>query len=460
VLLNIIMAERLTFLDGSISYASMLVSEHVSRYLLVKDICRGRRVLDIACGEGYGSSLLRSWGASEVIGVDISREAVENARKLFGNSDGISFVQHDATQCDELVDSLSQFDLIVCFETLEHVNDVARMLTGFRKLCHANGAIVISCPNDMAIIPSVPNEFHLKTYNFEEFQATVIPILGAADSWLLGTASIGFAVFDARSALLSPPKNGLLGLFDSSCVTNSQFVPTQTGHEVNKDNAAFYVASWGCILPTSSVAAPISFSSYESPWNNWVAAKNEIERISKDCMAAKNEVERVSRDFAASKDEIDRISRNLIAAKNEAERVSRDHAAAKNEIESLSRAESEGSRERAALKINLNHAQENVLQLTREYEAALEARDRLIYGLNSLKDESADQFKIIHDGLIENLKALTIDLNIARSRLDVVEQSRIYRIGVLYYRLYEVPGLRILLQFSRRVILRLRAMLR
>ena len=75
--------ERLTF-DGSAPYSALEAAIHLNRYLVVRGLCRGRRVLDIACGEGYGSFLMTDvWGASSVAGVDISHEAIDNARRLF-----------------------------------------------------------------------------------------------------------------------------------------------------------------------------------------------------------------------------------------------------------------------------------------------------------------------------------------------------------------------------------------
>ena len=68
--------ERLHLAPGAMDYNSMLAAEHVVRYAFAAALCRGRRVLDVACGEGYGSAMLAAAGAAQVVGVDISQEAV------------------------------------------------------------------------------------------------------------------------------------------------------------------------------------------------------------------------------------------------------------------------------------------------------------------------------------------------------------------------------------------------
>ncbi|MDM0017558.1 class I SAM-dependent methyltransferase [Variovorax saccharolyticus] len=272
------MSERLTFVAEAMPYASMLAAEHLSRYALVKHLCADRRVLDIACGEGYGSALMSQWGAKEVCGVDVSEEAIANATGFFGGA-GINFVTFDASNCASLRESLGTFDLIVSFETIEHVHDVDKMLRGFKALLADDGAIVISCPNDDAVIPGAPNEFHLKAYSFDDFRKTVTPVLGEPSSWAFGTSVLGFGSFSSDSELLANPPGTILGMMSCQDTGASSVIPAQIGHEVDSSNAAYYVAGWGCLLPTSSVVAPISFRAYESPWNNWLATKSEVERL-------------------------------------------------------------------------------------------------------------------------------------------------------------------------------------
>ena len=74
--------ERLDFSDES-KYSAIEASIHLNRYLSAKKFIKGKKVLDVACGEGYGTYLLKKWGAAKVTGVDISKEALFVARDKF-----------------------------------------------------------------------------------------------------------------------------------------------------------------------------------------------------------------------------------------------------------------------------------------------------------------------------------------------------------------------------------------
>ena len=112
--------ERLSF-DAESSYSALESSIHISRYLFAKPFCVGKKVLDIACGEGYGSALMANWGAESVLGIDISPVAIDAAKAHFSQA-RTRFVQGDIVQSD-ILSAESDFDVIVCLETIEHVDD-------------------------------------------------------------------------------------------------------------------------------------------------------------------------------------------------------------------------------------------------------------------------------------------------------------------------------------------------
>lgn len=118
--------------------------EHMHRYAFAAQYASGRRVLDAASGEGYGSALLAAAGA-DVLGVDISAEAVAHAGARYAGTTGLHFQCADATLLEQLPDA--GFDLIVCFETLEHVHEQERMLAGFHRLLAPDGLLLVSCPD-------------------------------------------------------------------------------------------------------------------------------------------------------------------------------------------------------------------------------------------------------------------------------------------------------------------------
>ena len=271
------MAERLHF-NTNMAYESMLAAEHLARYWLLREACKGKRVLDVACGEGYGSSLLRTWGATEVVGIDLSQDAIENANICFA-SPGISYRTGDACNLHTVLAETENFDLIACFETMEHVPDVPGLLRGIRKHLAPGGSIAISCPNDAEMTGGNPNEFHLKIYAFEEFRATTTEILGPAVQWQLGTPVLGFGVCNLTDRWTQGTGAQLASMLDGGDSAEARFLPAQAGHEVSAHTASFYLGIWGTPLPRTMVVAPIAYRAYVAPWNNWVAAREEINRL-------------------------------------------------------------------------------------------------------------------------------------------------------------------------------------
>ena len=141
------MADELTFtgerfvpgIEGEIVY------EHVHRYAFARRYAAGRRVLDAACGEGYGSAILAG-AAREVVGVDIDAATVAHARASYASVRNLSFVEGSAAKLP-LPDA--SVDLVVSFETIEHLEagDQPRMLAEFARVLADGGALVLSAPN-------------------------------------------------------------------------------------------------------------------------------------------------------------------------------------------------------------------------------------------------------------------------------------------------------------------------
>lgn len=144
--------------------------EHMHRYAFARPLAQGLRVLDAACGEGYGSVLLAD-AATEVVGLDISPEAVAHARARYGHRTNLRFDVADCTQLDHLPDA--SFDLIVSFETLEHVQAQERMLDGFARLLTPEGLLLVSTPDkhNYTDVPGVVNEYHVRELYRDEFEA-------------------------------------------------------------------------------------------------------------------------------------------------------------------------------------------------------------------------------------------------------------------------------------------------
>jgi SAM-dependent methyltransferase len=129
----------------------------------------GQRVIDMACGEGYGSEVL-SRGAASVVGVDANPDAHEHAR--------LRYQRQNLSYERGLVENQGEpgaFDAVVFLQTIEHVQDPAAVLEHFRSLLSPGGVGYISTPNLLTLAPDgaekSDNPWHLKEYRAEEFNA-------------------------------------------------------------------------------------------------------------------------------------------------------------------------------------------------------------------------------------------------------------------------------------------------
>lgn len=141
--------------------------EHLHRYLLACELAAGKTVLDIACGDGYGSAMLARY-AAQVTGVDIDTPTVERARGKYV-ADNLRFLQGSATDMPLEDDSV---DLVVSFETIEHLTEQDRMLCEIRRVLRPEGFLLISSPDkyEYSDVPGYHNEFHLKELYCQEFE--------------------------------------------------------------------------------------------------------------------------------------------------------------------------------------------------------------------------------------------------------------------------------------------------
>jgi SAM-dependent methyltransferase len=141
---------------------------HLAVYEWIAARVAGRRVLDMACGEGYGSDALAGAAAS-VVGVDANPEAFEHARLRYRRP-GLSFERGMV----ETFGSEAEFDAVVFLQTIEHVFDPVGVLTHFRSILRPGGVAYVSTPNLLTLAPpgavKSDNPWHLKEYRASEFE--------------------------------------------------------------------------------------------------------------------------------------------------------------------------------------------------------------------------------------------------------------------------------------------------
>jgi len=116
--------------------------EHIHRYAFAGELVRGKRVLDAACGEGYGAAQLART-AQSVMAVDISDETISHAQRRY-RAENLEFRVAD---CCKLPFHDDEFECIVSFETLEHLEDQAGLLKEFRRVLAPDGFLLISSPD-------------------------------------------------------------------------------------------------------------------------------------------------------------------------------------------------------------------------------------------------------------------------------------------------------------------------
>ena len=144
-----------THWDGQLVHA-----EHLARYRLAAQLAAGKRVLDVACGEGYGCALMAAAGAERVTGVDVDPVTVEHVRERHGVDAQVGDIRSLAFEDD-------CFDLVVSFETIEHVQEPERALDELARMRAPGGHVLISTPNAGEYL--VENEFHVREFGHDEF---------------------------------------------------------------------------------------------------------------------------------------------------------------------------------------------------------------------------------------------------------------------------------------------------
>lgn len=139
---------------------------HLVVYEWIARRAAGKRVVDMACGEGYGSNVLAGAAAS-VVGIDANPEAHEHARLRYARPN-LRFER-------DLVESFGEpCDAVVFLQTIEHVQDAGAILEHFKSMLEPGGVAYVSTPNLLTLAPpgaeKSDNPWHVHEYRAEEFR--------------------------------------------------------------------------------------------------------------------------------------------------------------------------------------------------------------------------------------------------------------------------------------------------
>jgi ubiquinone/menaquinone biosynthesis C-methylase UbiE len=150
--------------------------DHVARYKFASRYVKGKKILDISCGTGYGSKILYNAGATKVVGIDISSDTIDFACAKY-KMNGLEFKVGNILDIDF---SENYFDIITCFETIEHVQSQEKAFIELERVLKPKGLLIISSPNrkltssSKQINEPPSNPFHVIEYSTNEF----ISVLG------------------------------------------------------------------------------------------------------------------------------------------------------------------------------------------------------------------------------------------------------------------------------------------
>ena len=142
-------------------FAGKMYQEHLARYLFASQVGRGKRVLDVGCGVGYGAHLLASRGAAHVTAFDVSEAAVQHALEFYAHP-----------RIDYLVASAEDFsvadryDLVTCFELIEHLQHQHRAVERIAGSLAEDGLLIMSTPRP---IGQKRSAFHTRELQLSDF---------------------------------------------------------------------------------------------------------------------------------------------------------------------------------------------------------------------------------------------------------------------------------------------------
>ena len=132
--------------------------KHLQRYEFAGNYVKGKDVLDIACGIGYGSYIL-SQSAQNVVGIDKDGKTIEYARRKY-KKENLNFISLDAEKICSYINET--FDVIISYETIEHVDNPGKFIASLYKLLRKSGTFILSVPN--GLIDEYSSSLHHKHF--------------------------------------------------------------------------------------------------------------------------------------------------------------------------------------------------------------------------------------------------------------------------------------------------------
>jgi SAM-dependent methyltransferase len=171
-----------------------MVTEELACLAFVRDHYQGGLVLDNGCGTGHGANYIADTGARTVVGVDISPEAIGQARNSYRRPN-LSFCVMD---CRSLSFDRDIFDFVSSLEVIEHLAETERYVWEVHRVLRSGGWAFISTPNKAISSPGLCKPswpFHVREFYLPEFTALLEAVFDQVQVW-----GVSIPVYDRHPA--------------------------------------------------------------------------------------------------------------------------------------------------------------------------------------------------------------------------------------------------------------------
>jgi len=435
-------SERLAFEGPNAAYHAYHASQLIVRYAAARHLVAGKSVLDAACGEGFGSYLLNSWGAAHVLGIDIAEEAIARARRYFG-SEHCEFLRGDVGELGRSV-GRRNFDVIVSFDTIEHIEDPEAFLRQLKPYLRDGTVLLISYAN----IPTLARlgkatDFHRAAYSFEAFRAMAEGELGRASQWLWTTPLLGEACIPHGDPAIRRVGGGAFPIVETTPISSAVLLPSQDNLAPTAETAAGYIGVWHAEIGRSAAVSVQSVAGHLRPWQeiNWCKEENaQLRAAVGECETAKTEYFVPQLELRAA--EIERLTAEIEGLRTAADQDERTRTEwLLPQLET-----------RAAEINRLTEEIERLRIVIATGEASFQAERRrvLFYG-----EDSSDARRRIAE-LESELALVYHDLALVCRDLQNIKYSHSYALMQLYIRLHDNRGLGWPVRLAKRLARRLR----
>jgi len=321
-----------------------LVYEHLHRYALAFGLAKGKRVLDIACGEGYGANLLADVG-SKVIGVDLDAATIAHAKAKYRRRN-LHFVRGS---CTEIPCADHSIDLVASFETIEHISEHDAFLSEIKRVLAPGGILVISSPHkaEYQKVSEASNPFHEAELDHDEFvqliTRTFKHYVAAKQRLVIGSwiapdepsAQVSTATFRGWFDGIDIENGVYRGLYSIAICSDQPLPAFHLGMFENLRDSA---DTWN-LLDTYDTPAQVSERLIELTQASEEKAKlalrlqSEVEERSKHILRLEREAEEKSKQIAQLESKAEERSRHAAQLERENEHRSQDLERFRNQLD-------------------------------------------------------------------------------------------------------------------------------